>query len=285
MHSIELTRKRQKRDLPTISQSPTLTAVVKETMKRAQQLAVECGKREIALTNNLAIAKMVMEIQIEEAPTFDNIFIAFGSFHIEMAFFSVIGKYISESGGPHLLTESEIIENGSLNSFLLGKSYKRSKRIHQLLALAMEIQNFNSFNLSFQEDDLEKFVSLEDDLPNVIDGYKKKFMAKDTNELIKKYEEFAQETRNGNHGKTAQYRMGYINMLHLYHEFSRSIRSGDLDLYIYCLQEMTALFFMFNHQNYSRWLTVYHDKLFKLKNSHTEIYDEFKNGCSSFWRI
>ena len=31
-------------------------------------------------------------------------------------------------------------------------------------------------------------------MPNVIDGDKKKFMAEHTNELIKKYEEFAQET-------------------------------------------------------------------------------------------
>ena len=69
----------------------------------------------------------------------------------------------------------------------------------------MEIQNFSSFKLSLQEDDLEKFISLEDDLPNVIDSDKKKFMAEHNNELIKKYEEFAQEKRKGYHGKTAQY--------------------------------------------------------------------------------
>ena len=78
--------------------------------------------------------------------------------------------------------------------------------------------------------------------------------------------------------------MRYVDMLHLYHEFSRSIRTGDLDLYTYCLQQMTALFFTFNHQNYSRWLTVYHDKLLKLKISHPDIYEEFKNGCSSLKR-
>ena len=48
--------------LPAINQSPTLTAVVKEMMQRAQQLAVECGKHEITLTYNLAVAKMAMEI-------------------------------------------------------------------------------------------------------------------------------------------------------------------------------------------------------------------------------
>ena len=63
--------------LPAINQSPTSTAVVKKTMKRAQQLA---------------IAKMPLEIQIEEAPTFDKILVTLGSFHIEMTFFSVIKK-------------------------------------------------------------------------------------------------------------------------------------------------------------------------------------------------
>ena len=112
------------------------------------------------------------------------------------------------------------------------------------------------------------------------DGDKKKFVEEHTKELIKKYEEFVQETKNGNHEKW----MGYVDMLHPYHEFSRIIRTGDLDLYIYCLQQMTVLFFTFNHQNYLRWLIMYHDKLLKLKNSHPNIYEEFKNGCFSLKR-
>ena len=179
-------------DLPVINQSPALSTVLKEMMKRAQQLVVECGKREIALTYDLAIPKISMEIQIEEAPTLDNIFVTLGSFHIKIAFFSVIAKYTSECGGSHLLTESVIIKNGSLTSFLLGKSYTGSKRIHQLLALAMEVQHFHSFKLSQKEDDLEKLISPDNDLLNVTDGDKKKFMAEHTNELIKKYGEFAQ---------------------------------------------------------------------------------------------
>ena len=119
--------------------------------------------------------------------------------------FSVIGKYTCKSAGRHPLMKSGIIENRSLTSFLSSKSYKRNKRIRQLLALAMEIQHFNFFKLSLQEDDLEKFVSLDDDLPNVISGEKKKFMAEHTNEVMKKNEEFSQKTKNENHEKMAQY--------------------------------------------------------------------------------
>ena len=58
----------------------------------------------------------------------------------------------------------------------------------------------------------------------------------------------------------------------------------DLDLYIYSLQQMTALFFTANHQNYSRWFTMHRDKLLKLKNFHPNIYEEFENGCFSLKR-
>ena len=59
--------------------------------------------------------------------------------------FGAFGKYVAESGGPHVLNEAHVVEKGSLNSFLTGKSYKRSKRSHQLLALGKEILHFQAF--------------------------------------------------------------------------------------------------------------------------------------------
>ena len=81
------------------------------------------------------------------------------------------------------------------------------------------------------------------------------------------------------HGKTAQFWFEYIEMLHLYHEFIRSIRLGDLELYIYGLPQITNYFFTFNHPNYARWLVRYHDDLLKLSETHKDFYDEFKKGC------
>ena len=81
------------------------------------------------------------------------------------------------------------------------------------------------------------------------------------------------------HRKTAQFLFEYIEMLHLYHEFIRSIRLGDLELYIYGLPRITNYFFTFNHPNYARWLVRYHDNLLKLSETHKDVYDEFKKGC------
>ena len=86
--------------LKQINQSPTSYPVVLETLKRTQKLAEESNKKSIVVTYDLAIAKIAMSIQAEEFPKFDNVFVALGSFHIELAFFSALGKIIDESGAP-----------------------------------------------------------------------------------------------------------------------------------------------------------------------------------------
>ena len=98
-------------------------------------------------------------------------------------------------------------------------------------------------------------------------------------EIFKEYEEYQKKTEIGIHGKTAQYWFGYIRMVQLYHQFIRSIRIGDLELYTFCLERLSNYFFTFNHLNYARWLVRYHDNIFKLKNIHPQIHENFLKGC------
>ena len=86
--------------LPQINASPTSTTVVIEVLSRTLHIASEPKLNPISLTCDLAIAKLAYQIQATEAPVIDTIFINLGAFHIEMAYFNAIGKYIAESGGP-----------------------------------------------------------------------------------------------------------------------------------------------------------------------------------------
>ena len=95
----------------------------------------------------MAIAKTAMQIQKEESQVFDNIFIALGSFHIEMAYFRALGKIISETGGQFLLQECQV----SIKSFLPGLSYNNCRRLHKILATAFKVMRFKSI-LDLQED-------------------------------------------------------------------------------------------------------------------------------------
>ena len=92
-----------------------------ETLRLSQRVAAECG----VITYDLAIAKPAMQIQVTESPTYDNIFITFGTFHTSMDYFTVLGSLIDGSGGPAVLTESDILAPGSLDGFLKGKHYNR----------------------------------------------------------------------------------------------------------------------------------------------------------------
>jgi len=63
-------------------------------MKRAKNICNENNRQSLSLTYDLAVAKIAYQIQIQESPTFDNIFIYLGAFHIEISFFNAIGKYM-----------------------------------------------------------------------------------------------------------------------------------------------------------------------------------------------
>ena len=116
---------------------PTRNDVVKETLMRSQIVASECNEPYALVTYDLAVAKIAKQIQATEKPLFDNVFIMFGSFHIEMSYFSSLGRIIEGSGGPYVLTEMEAVAPGSLNKFLKGKMYNRCRRVHILFSTAL----------------------------------------------------------------------------------------------------------------------------------------------------
>ena len=104
---------------------PTRLDVVLETMKTSQKVAEECGQTYIVVHYDLAIAKPALQIQSSESPRFNNLFIAFGPFHICLAYLGALGHIIESSGGPEILTETDVLASGSLILFLTGKHYNR----------------------------------------------------------------------------------------------------------------------------------------------------------------
>jgi len=60
---------------------PTRLDVVAETMRISQKVAEECQQPYAIVTYDLAVAKLALKIQDEDAPQYDNVFICFGAFH------------------------------------------------------------------------------------------------------------------------------------------------------------------------------------------------------------
>ena len=243
-------------------------------MNIAQRITKDTDRDEISVTYDLAIAKLAMQIQAAESPRYDNVFVLMGAFHTEMAFFKALGKFIAESGGPSILVASETIASGSLKGFITGKLYNRCKRIHPLLAVAMEILHFKLF-LSVSQIESEyasELLQMQDK------NFSTESLSKELIEMIHMYLGFKENTRNGIHGKTAQYWIIYVDLVDLYHQFSRSTRTGNFELYVYTLQMVTNLFFCFNQPNYSRWTVRLQDNLLKIDETHPSLAGEFRNG-------
>ena len=104
--------------LPNMNQLITRLDVIQETLLVTQRCAQECIQPYGVVTYDLNAAKPAMQMEAYETPKYDNVFIMPEVFHVEMAFFKAVGKLIEYSGGPAMLTESNVLAIGSLNAFL-----------------------------------------------------------------------------------------------------------------------------------------------------------------------
>ena len=175
-------------------------------MKRSIDVATEGGRNNIAVTYDLAIAKLAMQIQLEETPIYDSLFIAMGPFHIEMAFFSAIEKIVEESGEPHILNECDVLAKGSLRSFYKGKNYKRCKRMHETLSLAHQVLHFDAF-LDSIENTTELVEVVRYQTTKLEDETSVDFRySKEMEEIFSNYHIYCKKTENGIHGKHHSFR-------------------------------------------------------------------------------
>lgn len=271
--------------MDNLSLPPTRLDVVLETLRRSQAVATECSENTAIVHYDLAIAKPAMQIQSQESPKFDNVFICFGPFHIMLAYFGALGKVIDHSGGPYILTESKVLADGSLNGFIKGKHFNRCQRMHSLLSLAFRILHFQSFVAEYGDISVglqEKLLNLTinpspAEMQNVLE-------LDELNLLFQKYVKFSNETKTGKHGSTAQFWYMYIELVELFLLFSRSCRTNDLPLFTYCLGRMCAVFFAANRPNYARWMTKYHLNLLNIDITHPEAREMLQNGGLSIRR-
>ena len=101
----------------------------------------------------------------------------------------------------------------------------------------------------------------------------------ETLNLIDKYESYTKRTYQGDFGKTTQYIVTYIELVNLYHTLDKSIRTGNIHLYIYALCRISNFFLAFNHQNYSHWVLYYISNLRNIDETHPGLRSELEKGA------
>ena len=103
-------------------------------------------------------------------------------------------------------------------------------------------------------------------------------------ELSLAYDEYCTETLPGGRRKTAQFWMNYCQLVKLFLLFHRSVKENDVRLNACVMHKMSALFFATNHQNYSRYVTLYSLERLNLEHSNRVVFHMLKNGGFSIRR-
>ena len=114
--------------------------VVAETLKISQRVAEECQEDFMIVHYNLAIAEPAKQIQQSKSAMFDKMSVCFGAFHIQLAYFVLLGYIKNESRG---LIFWQIQKFGLLG--LSGNHFNRCKRLFFFSAQAFRVLHFRAF--------------------------------------------------------------------------------------------------------------------------------------------
>ena len=72
----------------------------------------ETNQSYVGVTYNLAVALKTYSIQALQTPTFDELVILLGNFHLELPNFGAMGTFLTDSGVEYLLTEARVMAGG-----------------------------------------------------------------------------------------------------------------------------------------------------------------------------
>ena len=212
-----------------ISRSPTNNDVVRETMIRTMNVANETGQEYAVVTYDLQVALKAYSIQAIETPMFDKLLVMLGHFHVELAFYGAVGTFINDSGIEYILTEANILAEGSMMGFIKGKFYNRCTRIHELLANVLEQKLYERFVFETPEVDHDLFQQVMSTVP-VDSGRALEHLTDPVvSAHLQKNEEFFQKVLDGKLGSTAQFWTIYIFMINrLHRELQRCVKMNDV---------------------------------------------------------
>ena len=97
--------------------------------------------------------------------------------------------------------------------------------------------------------------------------------------LIDAYTEYTRSTLGGEHGSTAQYWIGYTELVDTFLLFNRASRTNDVDLFVFALSKLCPIFFACNRPNYARWMVKYLHNLINVDSTHPGVRAALEGGA------
>ena len=174
-------------------------------------------------------------------------------FHTEMNYIGMLTNHKAKgSGYEEILFESQLVTSGCLKHVLSGKAFAKSifclkTTVEALERLLIEVFIEEHPNMDLQPESLINVI-----LNATAEAVNNTAIDLSTADLIKAYTEYQVKVRNGHLGKTAQFRMAFVDNAKNVLLMIMAVKTNNRKLLHRCMGEMAALFFAYDDQNYSR---------------------------------
>ena len=166
------------------------------------------------------------------------------------------------------------------------KHYNRALRVHKLMLEALERLLYDAFRnheesselLSNETQNAMKQLSMKPDSEKSTNVLARE----DFRRLYHNYSAFKDLISRGSFGKTAQFWIGYMDLIWLIFTFIRAIKENNYNLHLANLYKLCPMFFAYNHQNYLRYIPAYLVAMINLPDTHPGAEDLIcKKGFSA----
>ena len=195
---------------PPIPKPITDYKTVAECLRFAEEATNEVGQEYVLTTCDLGVCMKAYPLVWNNPEKYAKHLILIGSFHVACSYLKMIGKKMRGSGLEEVLIEAGLISCSSLEGVMTGKNYERAIHCHKVMLESLERLLVEQFLIARDENEL--FCALSDESCDKLDKLAGKICPENLNavladtsinEYIQAYQQFCNEVRNENLGKTA----------------------------------------------------------------------------------
>ena len=199
-----------------------------------------------------------------------------GEFHMMKEVFQIIGLFISSTGFEDMIFQSNVCTYGSLGSVIAGSHYNRGFTVHSAASEALEQLLLNHFLEQRNKEIpviLEHFcINLGRYLVDIVEGCA---------EFSKEFDEFNDSARRGEHGKTAQYWLIYLDLMRNQHALHTAVQENDLKQRLQAWEYFIPYCFATNKSNYARYGSFYLRMMQGIEENYPGLKELLKQNCLS----
>ena len=143
--------------------------------------------------------------------------------------FKIIGSLVSGSGFENVIYQAELCSSGSLQGVLVGSHFNRAWAVHTVLSEALERMLLTRF-LAEKTPKLPTALNdfTRDPTPDSVNNS----LFESLTVILDQYEDYRDEARFGNLGKTAQFWLLYMDLMRYQALAHTAVQTNDLHLLI-----------------------------------------------------